>query len=286
MSNIVYTSVPSDTTTSGTGDGSETSKFGSTFGLVTKDGSGNPPSTQTANNNLRMYYNKDLDLVQNMRNCFSVVGDFKDTLDSIVLASGYGGFAWMATPMDPEERIAGVLYLGVHSATNTGTNICGNKVTKFRIQAEDHTGCVIAFFSDADIVYYDNSESYDLSSSDLESAINELSHRSIIKSVVIPKSEFNIHTFPSDPSQDPYSVAEVDFLEILSTDYPNVTLAPSNPSNETVTLGEITDAGHISRIETLNQKIKVYCHDAYIPKNNLRLVFRILRGGDPFKKSF
>ena len=89
---------PSDITTVGTGDGTETSTYNEPFSLLSADGSGNPTDESQANQ--KSYYNKDLDLVQNMRNCFAVVSQFKEQVDSIVLASGYGGWTIITENVD------------------------------------------------------------------------------------------------------------------------------------------------------------------------------------------
>lgn len=265
---------PSDITTVGTGDGTETSTYNEPFSLLAADGSGNPVEGSTSNQ--KSYYNKDLDLVQNMRNCFSVVAGFKEQVDSIVLASGYGGWTIITEHVDPADRIEGLMYLRVMEVT-TGTNADGDVVSRYKLQPEMHTGTILSFFSDAEITVYDNKDSYYMTSITVKDAIDELSHRSIIMMVTVQPDSFNSIEGGLAFGNETYTCAEVTVPEILSTDYPMVTLKPSDV--EATAAIQLADAGHISRIETLNGSIKVYCYDGHKPTRELPLVFRILRGG-------
>ena len=274
MADVDNTTV-SDITTAGSGDGSETSSYDESFGLVSSDGSGNPPENDTDASNSKSYYNKDLDLVQNMRNCFAVVKQFKDQVDAIVLASGFGGWTIITENVDPQDRIEGLMYLRVTTVT-TGKNADGVVVPRYKIQSETHTGTIISYFSDADITYYDNSDSYYLTSDNVKEAIDELSHRSIIKKVIVPASAFVMVT-EDQFIKETYSYAEVAVSGILATDYPVVTLDPSTSLADAAI--QIAQAGHISRIQTFNDKIKLFCYDGFKPTIDLPLVLRILRGG-------
>ena len=274
MADVDNTTV-SDITTAGSGDGSETSSYDESFGLVSSDGSGNPPENDTDASNSKSYYNKDLDLVQNMRNCFAVVKQFKEQVDAIVLASGFGGWTIITENVDPQDRIEGLMYLRVTDVT-TGKNADGVVVPRYKIQSETHTGTIISYFSDADITYYDNSDSYYLTSDNVKEAIDELSHRSIIKKVIVPASSFVMVT-EDQFIKETYSYAEVAVSGILATDYPVVTLDPATSLADAAI--QIAQAGHISRIQTFNDKIKLFCYDGFKPTIDLPLVFRILRGG-------
>lgn len=264
----------SDMTTVGTGDGSETSTYGEPFSLLSSDGSGNP--TEGVTSSPKSYYNKDLDLVQNMRNCFSVVAGFKEQVDSIVLASGYGGWTIISENVDPVDRIEGLMYLRIVDIT-TGTNAEGEVVTRYKLQPELHTGTVMSFFSDAEITVYDNKDSYYMTSVTVKDAIDELSHRSIIMLVTVQPEAFETIDGGLSFNNEQYTCAEISVPGILSTDYPMVTLKPSDVDATAAT--QMADAGHISRIETLNGSIKVYCYDGHVPTRELPLVFRIIRGG-------
>lgn len=266
---------PSDITTVGTGDGSETSTYGESFALLSADGSGNP-TDDTSSSNQKSYYNKDLDLVQNMRNCFAVVAGFKEQVDSIVLAAGYGGWTIITENVDPADRIEGLMYLRIIEVT-TGTNADGDAVTRYKLQPELNTGTVLSFFSDAEITVYDNKDSYYMSATTVKDAIDELSHRSIIMKVTVPSSAFTTVSGGTAFNNEEYTCAEVSAPGMLVTDYPSVTLQPSEV--DATAAIQIADAGHISRIETLTGAIKVYCYDGHKPSRDLPLVFRILRGG-------
>ena len=264
----------SDITTVGTGDGSEISAYGETFALLSSDGSGNPNGNSSSNQ--KSYYNKDLDLVQNMRNCFAVVAGFKEQVDSIVLAAGYGGWTIITEHVDPSDRIEGLMYLRVIDVT-TGTNANGEAVSRYNLQPELHTGTVMSFFSDAEISVYDNNDSYYMTSVTVKDAIDELSRRSIIIMATVQPASFETVDGGLAFGNESYTCAEVPVPGILSTDYPMVTLKPSEVA--TTAAIQMADAGHISRIETLNGSIKVYCYDGHKPTRELPLVFRILRGG-------
>lgn len=266
---------PSEITTAGTGDGSEASVYNEAFGLATSDGSGNPPEDEEVSSNQKSFYNKDLDLVQNMRNCFAVVSGFKSQVDSIVLASGYGGWIIITESVDPEDRIEGLMYLRVVEVTD-GTNADGQTVPRYKLYPELHTGVIMSFFSDAEISVYDNGDAYFMSSITVKDAIDELSRRSIITKVTVKPDDFKIIAGSLGEDEE-YTCAEVEAPEILATDYPSVTLQPSE-TDATAAI-QIADAGHISRIQTLNGKVKVYCYDGHKPTRELPLVFRIHRGG-------
>lgn len=275
MANETTSSSPDSYTTVGTGDGSETSSYDTAFGLSTSDGSGNPSDTGNDTTNQKSFYRKDLDLVQNMRNCFAVVKGFKEQIDSIVLASGYGGWTIITENVDPSDRIEGLLYFRVTEFT-TGTNAEGQTVPKYKVQAETYDGTVIAFFSDADSSYYDNSNSYGLTASDVKSALDELSHRNIVKKATIPASAW-VEVSSDTNVGEVYTKAEVSVSGILSSDYPNITLIPA--TNDSIAARQIAEAGHISRISTGNGKITAYCYDGYKPSYELTLALRVLRGG-------
>ena len=266
---------PSDITTVGTGDGSETSEYNESFSLLPSDGSGNPTS-DTPSSEQKSYYNKDLDLVQNMRNCFAVVAGFKEQIDSIVLASGYGGWTIISEHVDPEDRIKGLMYLRIVEVT-TGENADGESVTRYKLHPESHTGTIMSFLSDAEISVYDNKDSYYIAATTVKDVIDELSHKSILIKVTVPVDAFKTVSGGISFDNEEYTCAEVSVPEILVTDYPSVTLQPSDV--DATAAIQIADAGHISRIETLTGSIKVYCYDGHKPSRELPLVFRINRGG-------
>ena len=244
-----------------------TTNTSTTNGNGTSSNSGTT-STTTTTSRSKSFYNKDLDLVQNMRNCFSVVSKFKEQVDAIVLASGYGGWTFITETVDPADRIEGLLYLRI-TYVGTGKNADGDVVNKYQVQAETYQGIVVAFYSDADVTYYDNSDSYFLVADNVKDALDELSHRSIVLYATIPAANFVY-----DAALD-CSVAEVGVQGMLSSDYPNVTLIPS--TTEAIAMKELAEAGHISRIETFNDLIKVYCYDGFMPTYDLNIIFRVLR---------
>lgn len=266
---------PSTYTTTGTGDGSDIAEYNEQFGLLASDGSGNPSESDAGSSDQRSHYNKDLDLVQNMRNCFAVVKGFKEQVDAIVLASGYGGWTIITESVAPEDRIEGLMYLRVTSVT-TGKNADGQTVPKYKIQAETHDGTIISYFSDADTSNYDNEDSYYLTATTVKDALDELSHRSIILKATIPVDSWTLVSSDTIVGET-YYYAEVDVPGMLSTDYPSVTLEPA--SNATTAANQIANVGHISRIQTMNDKIKAYCYDGFRPSYSIPLIFRIQRGG-------
>lgn len=279
---------PTSYTTTGTGDGSESSIYLESFGLATKDGSGNPPETLPDGLTQKSAYNKDLDLVQNMRNCFEVVKGFKEQVDALQLVSGYGGWTIITEDLAKEDRIEGLMYLRV-SMVDTALNVDGVLRPRYKVQAEmtTKTGTspdapkditLLSFYSDGSISVYDNSKSYHLTATTVEGALDELSHRSIIIRVTVPVENWAMVT-QDEFNNEPYQVAYVVVPEMLGTDYPIVTLLPS--TNLEIAAAQLAEASHISRIQTMNGRIAVYCYDGYLPKYELTFVFRILRGGTP-----
>lgn len=268
---------PSDYVNIDNGDGlnNEELSYDRAFSLMRADGSGNPTDDSGANQ--KSFYNKDLDLVQNMRNCFSVVAGFKEQVDSIVLASGYGGWTIITEDVAPEDRIEGLMYLRVVDV-RTGINAEGEEVPRYKLLPEMPNKVLLSYYSDADISVYDNSNSYYLSADTVREALDELSNRSKIIKVTVNPASFTHDS--SDQDFGPYYFAYVDVPGILATDYPIVTLGISDDTSSNVAAQQIAAAGHISRIQTLNGQIVVYCYDDYKPECQLPLVLRILRGGN------
>lgn len=285
---------PNEITTVGTGDGKESSQYNSYFGLVTADGSGNPPIG--ADTTARMsHYNKDLDLVQNMRNLFYLVSSFKDAVDNILATSEYGGWTVMTSYIHPDDRIKGIMYLKVLVAYNDKEGNYrdpeGNLIPIWKIQVENYTGAILKFNSDADITYYENSTSYYLTSINVNDALDELSHRSIIKRATIPASGWTLvaaNDTTKNGTGEEYYYNEVEVPGMLESDYPVATLQPSHTRGvtiqeamaSTIDANQLLAVGHIARIQTLNNKIRAYCYDGYRPTVDIPMIFRVLRGGE------
>lgn len=227
----------------------------------------------------RTEYNVDKDLVQNMRNCMTMVKGFKQQIDAIVLASGYGGWTIIAEDVDPEDRIEGLMYIRVlNDDTYRDTN--GKTLIKYNVRAETSTGTILSFFSDSAISTYDNSDSYYLTSNTVKDAIDELSNRSILLEVTVPADAFTATVANSTNSVFGDYMATIDVPEMLSTDYPIVTDITNHIDMSTIH----KQASLISKITTGNGYITIYCNDAK-PSLTMKLLFRILRGNGKPKTS-
>lgn len=261
----------SDDVTVGTGNGSNTPTLGESFDLVSMSGSGNPPSGLLDQVESRLYYNKDLDNTQNIRNLFALVKGFKDALDQLNLASGYGGWTMITEDSDSSERVPGLLYLLAMNATEVINDPTNSLYYHIEPQLSDRKK--MKFKSDATIVSYDNRGSYNLESTDVKTAIDELSNRSIILKTTIPSGawEYIVHS-----SHGNYYKATINVPGMINTDFPIVTLDASSLSDDYCE--QCAQAGHISRVQTLNDQIIAYCYDGYRPSINLNLIFRVLRG--------
>lgn len=288
-----------------TGNDTGDSQYNLNFGLIAKDGSGNPPTDVNVDSR-KLYYNKDLDLVQNMRNLFSLTAGFKKTIDDMLAASGYGGWSLMTEFIHPDDRIPSVMYLNVldiyTDPVQNITDSAGNDLPIYKIRAEivqvnpdtgERSLQILKFSSDADQVHYDTSDSYALTETNVKGALDELSHRSIILKCTLrgngwQESKQVSHTGTDFKETLWYQYVNVEGMEV--TDYPIVTLNTdgnkleniSSTSNGTaLSHAQVEASSLITRIQTLHNKICAYCYGEYHPTVDIPLVFRVLRGCDP-----
>jgi hypothetical protein len=225
-------------------------------------------------------YNKDKDLSQNMRDVWDKVNDFKRQVDAIVLASGYGGWTFATTYLPVASRIDGLLYLFI-TEVGTEVNDNGDTVPKYSCRAEDAAGTVVRMHSQADIVVYDNTGSNLLTATNVQDAIDELSHRSFFVHATVPASVWRIATVADGVTSvngtDPIYIApNISAPGMLNTDYPAVTVDAS--TDPVIAAREFNAASHITRVTTQNNNVTCYSYDGIAPKQDLNLLFKVTRG--------